>query len=213
MTLLHRVITSLALVGMTLAPVAASARGFSVKADNSASLKAVTALSVEKDDDEDKDEREESRAKKAALVAVAADTRAAIAARLEELRRLMLREFAEIRATIKADAEVSGSATTTATSTISVKARGQTVADVRHLINAYRQTVHAAEVQHDKTVAAARVTLQKELRAALEAKDKEDALAAFDAYMKTENSAEARRDGIRAEARTKFMTDLRALFS
>lgn len=214
MTTLHKLATGLALVGTMLAPTIASANTLSVGAN--AEHAAVVTLG---NDTEVRGETSAKlEAKKEAMIEAAGDVRVALLARLEALQRLMVREFADLRAAIKADAGVRGNTKTTvktspsATSTITVKARGRIVADVQHLIGDYRQTVHAAEVQYDKLVAKARAELRGDLSAALEAKDKEDAFAAFDAYMKAEAEADAKLDALRASARSEFMTDLKALF-
>lgn len=214
MTLLHKLVTGLALAGTTLAPTIVSANTFSVGAN--AEHASVVALGS--DNEVNGKFEVKLEAKKDARINATGDARMALLARLEALQRLMIREFADLRATIKTDAGVRGQATTTvktptsATSTITAKARGRIVADVQHLIGSYRQTMHAAEVQYDKSISKARVTLRSGLSSSLEARDKEGAFAAFDAYLKAESEADVKFDAARAAARGEFMADLKVLF-
>lgn len=159
MTFLHRAITSLALVGMTLAPVTASAREISVPKDWGAK-------------------------------------------KMEQIKKVMDRPGLKIGVRAKAGGDTFVG--------LDNEARA-IVAKVRLLINAYRKSVHEADVQYKKSVRDARNTLTHALKAAIKAKDKAAGYSAFEAYSKSEGEAEVKRDAAHAEARVKFMTDLKVL--
>lgn len=97
MTLLHKWVTGLALVGMTLAPTIASANTLSVGTN------AEQAAAVALGNDNEASGKFEAKlgVKKDAMINTAGDARVALLARLEALQRLMTREFADLRAAIK----------------------------------------------------------------------------------------------------------------
>lgn len=208
MTTFRKLVTSLALAGMTFAPAIAGAQTVSANTDTSATvvIEAPAGASVITPE-----QKKEWEAKKKELMEEIDKAHAAFTKKFELLKKLGALEGTSDEAKNGAKEEKKGKKHGEDRSELKGEGRS-IVAKAQLVINTYRKSAQQADTQYKKSVGEARNKLMHALKEAVKAKDKDAGYRAIEAYFKSEDEAEAKRDATRIEARTKLMLELKAIF-